>query len=102
MPKLKCIGGLADGELALVHNNFRENDIVQVNAKIEFKIADFNLQDAYVAASSAVPFYYYKICKLQYNEGKNTVLKLHYLIPEKWEIAQAIQHLFACHRPYDG
>ena len=100
MRQLKCVGGAADGKMVWVGERYGANDIINVPAKIEFKIEEFDPQDAYKLAAQAVPYYPYKICVLQYKDVSGFTQKLHYLIPSNWHEWEAIIHLFRSHVSY--
>lgn len=106
MPKLKCIGGAADGQLANVHKEYNEHDQVNVATKLEFTLNTFEedlaaFREGRVPKNSTVPYHPYKIVKIEFKDAF-PVLKLHFLIPIKWELPDALRHMLMSHRPYDG
>lgn len=76
--KMKCIGGLANGEIIEVESYLREDDLVRVRAKVEFYVIDF-LNANKMPDVAEEPFYYYKVATLHFLNKT----KLNFLIPEK-------------------
>lgn len=89
--KLKCIGGMANGKIIDVESHYRENDIVRVDATVEFKIIDFDIainafREGRMPESITVPFYSYKISSIHFNKER----KVLFLIPAKWSNEEAV------------
>lgn len=97
--QLKCVGGLADGQLVTVDKEYRVGDIVRVPGKVTFEISSFeqDVEDfryGRVPKSMSVPHYEYRICKIAgtFRDGSKQELK--YLCPAGWHEWEAILHQF--------
>ena len=93
--KMKCIGGLANGEIVEVeHGSSRVHDIIQVRAKVTFELESFHESIKKLMDTTAlfVPYYHYRICVIQ-KENKGYRQKLFYLCPEKWDDFEALSYL---------
>lgn len=101
--KVKCIGGKADGDIIDVEDaRYRENDLIQVMAKIEFSIVDFDsdvqaFREGRTPQSMTVPYHYYILKCFHWMDENKFKNKLYYLIPQNWNTWDAIQHLFKTH-----
>lgn len=97
--KLKCIGGIADGQLVDVDEYLKTGDLIRVSAKVTFTISNFeqDLEDFRYGKSPesmTVPYYMYRICYIagSFRDGRKQ--KLEYLCPENWHEWEAILHQF--------
>lgn len=100
--KIKCIGGLADGYLAHVHEGYVMGDLVRVPAKITFELESFEesvaaFREGRAPESMIAHYFIYKICALKYYDNNGPRLNIPYLIPQNWHEMEALQHLFAAH-----
>ena len=82
--KLKCIGGLANGQIVEVANYYREHDIIRVPAKVVFSIPSFEedlkaFRENRTPEYLSVPYYFYKISTLHFPDKT----KLNFLIPDR-------------------
>lgn len=91
--KLKCIGGNCDGQVIYVDSCYQCGDVIRVPNKFTFSVENTIPQfepPPYITN----PYSFYKIEKFSY---KNPDWKVWFLIPEKWNIIDAIRHLLASH-----
>ncbi len=75
--KLKCIGGLANGQITEVENYHTEHDIVRVPAKVQFNIPSFEedlkaFRENRTPDYMATPYHYYKIATLHFPSKNET------------------------------
>lgn len=97
--KMKCVGGIADGQLVEFDIDYRVGDLVRVPAKITFAISSFeqDVEDfkyGRVPQSMSVPYYMYRVCKIAgtFRDGDKQELK--YLCPQNWHEWEAILYQF--------
>jgi hypothetical protein len=97
--KLKCIGGLNDGEWHEIENDRRIGERVRVAEKQEFKVINSKyIEDIYKESKEAMTLKYniYRIevlrCK-NFNNADAVDMKI--LIPHDWHIWEAILHQFS-------
>lgn len=80
--KLKCIGGLANGQIIDVESYLKEHDLVKVQALVTFSISSFE-KDLKAFIENRVPesminhYHIYKIVTLHFPDKT----KLNFLIP---------------------
>lgn len=95
--KIKCIGGLANGEIIDVSYKIREGDQIRVPAKIIFEISNFEeeliaFRENKTPRSVVVPYYYYQVAcihwKDEYNESE-----IYFLHPIKWNKFEALAYI---------
>jgi hypothetical protein len=89
--KLKCIGGLANGQIHEVESYYGEHDIVRVPAKVEFNLPSFEedlkaFRENRVPDYMVNPFHLYKIATLYFPDKT----KLNFLIPERMDYKDAL------------
>lgn len=89
--KLKCIGGLANGQIIDVESHYGEHDLVRVMAIVQFSIPSFE-EDLKAFKESRVPdyminhYHHYKIATLHFPDKT----KLNFLIPENMTAKDAL------------
>jgi len=90
--KLKCIGGRCDGQIIEVDYDYRKGDIIRVPNKFVFSVENIitNQPPSYISD----PYSFYKIEEFNF---KNPDLDFKFLIPEKWNITEAVRYLLASH-----
>lgn len=89
--KLKCIGGLANGQIVEVESYYREHDLVNVPAKITFEIDNFEedllaFRENRVPESMSNPYYFYKVAVFHFEHKE----QLKFLIPVDMSIKNAL------------
>lgn len=89
--KLKCIGGLANGQIEEIENHYGEHDIVRVRALVTFTIPSFEedvkaFRENKTPDYMAVPYHFYKIATLHFPDKT----KLNFLIPDKMNAKDAL------------
>lgn len=84
--KLKCIGGLANEQIEVVENYYRENDIVRVRALVEFEVATFQENLTTIINSNSIPYHFYKIAMVSFPDKTN----LKFLIPDKMSVKDVL------------
>lgn len=99
--KLKCIGGLADGKMVDVPDDFKDYDYVRVPLTIEFTLSNF--EEELVAflknetpKSVSMRYAIYKIHSL-HNINNNHKSTIKFLVPEKWDYWESLLYLFTAH-----
>jgi hypothetical protein len=95
--KLKCIGGPENGQVVDVASHYQENDQIQVHAKIEFDIIDFQeslqaFREGKTPNSMSVPYHYYKILVIRFSKTS----RLECLVPMNWTHEDAIRFKLGC------
>lgn len=94
MQKLKCIGGALNGNIVEIDNSYGEHDQVQLSAKIEFKITDFEEELAAFRRNELPkaminPVYYYKVVVFHF--PNNTAVR--FLTPVNWSFEEAFRYV---------
>lgn len=89
--KLKCIGGLANGQIIEVESFYEEHDIVRVMAQVTFSIPSFEedlvaFRENRVPNYMVTPYHYYKIATLHFPDKT----KLNFLIPQNMNAKDAL------------
>lgn len=89
--KLKCIGGLANGQIEEVESYYREHDIVRVRAIVTFTIPSFEedlkaFRENKTPDYMITPYHFYKIATLHFPDKT----KLNFLIPDKMNAKDAL------------
>jgi len=89
--KMKCIGGLANGQIVEVASYHTEHDVVRVRAKVVFTIPSFEedlkaFRENRTPDYMNTPYHFYKIATLHFSNK----MKLNFLIPEKMNAEDAL------------
>lgn len=93
---LKCIGGLANGQVVNVPSaELREHDEVRVPAKITFDLSTFEedlvaFKENRPPESVLDPYHYYLIGCLSWIDARKVKRKLFYLYPSTWDKFEAL------------
>lgn len=94
--KMKCIGGLANGQIVEVeHGSYREGDQVRVPVKITREVVSFHvdLESIMNEVSTTIPYDYYKVCAIHWRDNTNYKRSIFYLCPIKWDKFEALAYV---------
>lgn len=92
--KLKCIGGLSDGEIIDDANARYVGDTVRVPLKRYYNIVNFLEELSKIPENISNPYAFYRVEEFNF---KNPDYRLTFLIPINWTLPEAIKHLLASH-----
>lgn len=94
--KMKCIGGLANGQIVDVNYRYRrEGDQIRVPVYRAYEITTFqqDLQSILDDTGALTPYDYYQICAIHWEDESKFKRSLFYLCPIKWDKFEALAYV---------